>query len=95
MEDGSGLAKLIPPLNPQGHIESITSNLPCIIKYGIEGPVTVDGTTYNQKMEGIKQLTDAEISNIINYMLSQWSGDKSVMLPQQVAKSLQGCAIDK
>jgi mono/diheme cytochrome c family protein len=91
MADGSGLASLIPPLTDAQYLKDNRSKLPCIIKYGIEGPIEINGKSYNEKMEGFIHLTDAEISNIANYVLHKWSAQEAPMLPEDVSTSLSNC----
>lgn len=91
MTDGSGLASLIPSLTDVDYLKDNRAKLPCIIKYGLEGPIEVNGKNYNEKMEGFIHLTDAEISNIANYVLYKWSANEAPMLPEDVSESLSKC----
>ena len=91
MEDGSGLAKLIPALTDAQFLSDNRDLLPCMIKYGMEGPIVINGIEYDEKMEGFIHLTDAEISNIANYVLNKWASNKTPMLPESVSKALEDC----
>jgi len=74
MDDGSGLAALIPPLTDTQYLRDHTELLPCIILHGMEGPITVAGTNYNQQMPGAK-LTDVQVLNLINFLGNEWGND--------------------
>ena len=91
MEDGSGLAGLIPPLAKADYLANNPSLLPCIIRHGLEGEIVVNGKTYNQPMAGIKKLTDAEIANIINYINTSWGNEYPVMPLGEVRRVLEEC----
>ena len=90
MADGSGLAKLIPPISG-AYLSAHRMELPCIVKHGMEGRIMVNGVEYDQQMQGFKHLTDAEISNVVNYVLDKWAPDASPLLPGEVADALGAC----
>ncbi len=91
MEDGSGVAGLIPPLAQADYVELNQELLPCIIRYGLEDEIEVNGRTYEQPMQGIKKLTDTEIANIINYINTSWGNDYPIMPLGQVRAILEEC----
>lgn len=90
MEDGSGLAKLIPPMSNE-YLSAHRMNIPCIVKHGLKGQIVVNGIEYDQQMEGFRHLTDAEISNVVNYVLDKWAPGTSPLLPGEVATALASC----
>jgi mono/diheme cytochrome c family protein len=91
MEDGSGLEGLIPPLAQADWLRDNQAILPCIIRKGIEGPIVVNGRTYEQAMAGIPELTETEITNIINYMNQAWGNDYGYIQLTRVIENLQTC----
>ncbi len=91
MEDGSGLAGLIPPLAKADFIKNNPAMLPCIIRYGMEGEVVVNDTVYNQPMTGIPEITDFEITNIINYIYHTWGNSEHYVKFEEVKQSLDNC----
>ena len=91
MEDGSGLAGLIPPLAKADFVKNNPSLLPCIIRYGMEGEVVVNDTVYNQPMTGIPEITDFEITNIINYIYHTWGNGEHYAKLEAVKQSLDNC----
>lgn len=91
MDDGSGLVGNIPPLAGADYLAKNQDKLACIIRYGMEGEIVVNGKTYKQPMAGIKQLSDAEIANVINYINTAWGNDLPYMQITSVQEQLKAC----
>lgn len=91
MDDGSGLAANIPPLAGADYLKEAQELLPCIIRYGQQGPIVVNGVTYNNAMPGVPQLTDFEIANVINYINHAWGNDYGYMQIDEVQDILEEC----
>lgn len=88
---GEGLRKLIPPVTGSDYVKENPEKLACIIKYGIRGPMTVNGHNYNGAMEGISRLEADEIRDIINYMRISWNGEKEEYSLKDVRSQLDAC----
>ena len=91
MADGSGLKALIPPLAGADYLSLNGAAIPCIIRSGIKGEMTVNGTTYKTEMAGIERLTEFEITNIINYIHTSWGNDLPIVEHLQVREWLKPC----
>lgn len=91
MDDGSGLVGNIPPLAQSDYLKENQSRLACIIRYGMEGEVVVNGKTYQNPMPAIPQLTEFEIANIINYVNQAWGNDYGYLPMDEVRKSIDIC----
>lgn len=91
MEDGKGLGKLIPPINGSDYYEREYKNLVCIIKHGMKGEITVNGINYIEEMPGVKHLTTAELSNLINYMNGKWHPEKALVTPNDIVENFTDC----
>lgn len=91
MEDGTGLAGLIPPLAGADYLELNRHLVPCIIAHGTSGGVVVNGVTYEEPMQAFPELTDVELSNIINYINTSWGNDLPLTSPSEVNSHLQNC----
>lgn len=91
MDDGSGLAGNIPPLAGADFVRQNQDQLACIIRYGLEGGVVVNGIAYQNPMAGIPQLSEFEIANIINYINQAWGNDYGYLPLKDIRESLEGC----
>lgn len=71
---GDGLATLIPPLAHADYLTRHRAALPCIIRQGMRGPLTVNGRHYNGVMPAFPptKLSDADVANILNYVRNAW-----------------------
>ncbi|MDA9774656.1 cytochrome c [Saprospiraceae bacterium] len=71
-KDGLGLRSLYPPIANSDYLENNFEKLPCIITKGVHNPLTVNGKQYTTPMAGLEDLTDIEITNIVNFISSNW-----------------------
>lgn len=92
MNNGEGLGALYPPLANSDYFLSHENELPCIIRYGIQGPIEVNDTLYNQAMAGIPDLNEVEMANLMNYMMRNfYSREDYFISPDQVNNLLENC----
>ena len=93
MEDGTGLKNLIPPLKGADFVKADPLRIACIVRKGMEGPVTVNGITYNQPMPGLREdkISAFEITNIINYINQAWGNDYGYVGYEEVKRKLEEC----
>lgn len=91
MDDGSGLEGIIPPLAGADFLGIYSEQLPCIIRKGLKGEIVVNGRTYRTEMAGIPQLTEFEITNVINYINTAWGNDFEIVKHLDVRKALEEC----
>lgn len=94
MEDGSGLEGLIPPLAGADYYRQNILESACLIRNGMEGKVVVNGRTYEQPMPNNDQLTEFEITNILNYINSSWYDDLPYVKLEDVRNTLNACKED-
>ena len=90
-EDGSGLARLIPPLDSADYMLSDMGRTACIIKNGMEGAIEVNGILYNQPMPTNEQLTDIEVAQILTYVGNAWSNQSGYYSAGKVSDILEKC----
>lgn len=90
-KEGEGLGQLIPPLANSDFIAEDKGNLSCIILNGLDGPIVVNGITYNGTMPGMPKLTKAEIVNLINYIHQKWYKEKPLKTIPEVANEMNEC----
>ena len=91
MEDGTGLQGIIPPLAGSDYLAANQGLLPCLIRNGYKGEMIVNGRIYNTEMQGIKELTEFEITNVINYVNTAWGNDIEIVKHLDVRAALEAC----
>lgn len=91
MDNGSGLEGLIPPVVGSDYVRDQVAGTACIIRHGREDPMEVNGRRYVQPMPGSPQLSDFEITNIINYIRHAWSNDYPYVTLEEVRQALEAC----
>ncbi|MEO1515141.1 MAG: cytochrome c [Bacteroidota bacterium] len=91
MEEGQGLKGLFPPIAGADYLEEHFEELPCIIRYGLEGEIVVNGRSYNQPMLAIKNINEIEIANIMNFINREWRNVDDFVSPEQVRQQLSKC----
>lgn len=92
IEDGTGLQGLIPPLAGADYLIEHKNELACIIRKGLQKPIVVNGRTYDQQvMPANTKLTEAEITNICNYILAAWGNKGGEISLPEVKAQLEKC----
>jgi len=89
--DGSGLGRLIPPLDKNTTISNNRNQIMCVIKYGMEGPLKINGLEYDGKMPGNAELTNLEIAEIITFVGNSWGNSIGIVLSSDVEKGMLTC----
>lgn len=89
--DGSGLGRVYPPLAKSDFLEKGPEAVLCLIKYGVEGEMIVNGITYNKPMPGIPTLTELEIAEIATFILNSWGNTSEMVEVNQVTPILAAC----
>lgn len=91
MEDGIGLVGNIPPLVDSDFLVKHKGQVACVIRYGLSDTIEVNGIKYWQPMAGIPQLSEIEITNIINYINSSWGNANGFYPLDSVMNDLKSC----
>jgi mono/diheme cytochrome c family protein len=91
MDDGSGLRGLIPPLAGSDYLTRHRHRLACLIRHGQQGEIVVNGVRYNRPMPGDLELTEVHITNILNYIQTNFGNRNEVFTVQEVNRTLQNC----
>jgi len=91
MDEGQGLGTLIPPIKGSDYYLDHYDNLVCMITNGLAETIVVNGVEFNEVMPAARKLTDAEMSNLINYMNSQWYPSKEEVNLQNIKEGLLRC----
>ena len=91
MEQGEGLAQLIPPISKSDWIAKNIENLACVIRYGQNEEILVNGIKYSQPMPANPKLTDVEIHNLINYIVQNFGNKTQKRSLEQIQQDLNNC----
>lgn len=86
MEDGSGLAKLIPSLDKSRLTLSTPEKLVCLIRNGL--PVN---QLTGQQMPANTALNEVEMTNLINFLGAKYALKPQTVQAPEVKKMLAGC----
>lgn len=79
MTSGAGLPGAFPPL--AGHYPDLLAAqggrdyAVHVVLFGLQGAITIGGTTYNSVMPPWQQLTDQEIADALNYVSTAWGNE--------------------
>jgi len=91
-KNGSGLGRVYPPLDTSDYMAQHFNEVICMIKYGKEGEIIVNGKKYNMPMKAIASLTELEIAEIATYIYNTWSHQRGIVEIKEVASALQSCS---
>lgn len=80
--DGEAVPGAYPPL--AGHAPELYNAeggrdyLANLLLYGVQGEIVVDGETYNGVMPSWQQLSDQQLADVLNYILSDWGNEAAL-----------------
>jgi nitrite reductase (NO-forming) len=84
---GQGLAGTFPPLASSDYLATHSkSELIGHLVYGLQGPVTVNGQTYNSVMPPMAFLADDEIAGALTFVRSEFGNSLDAVKPADVAR---------
>ncbi len=86
MEDGSGLAKLIPSLASSDLFDSTPDRLICLIRNGLG-----KNESTGQQMPANTLLNEVEMANLVNYLRQVYSSGSIAVKTQEVKTYLANC----
>ena len=87
LPDGAGEVGLIPPLASADFLQDIEATVHSI-KYGLHGPIIVNGVRYNNTMAPMG-LENNEIADITNYILNSWGNTTDVVITEEYVKGIK------
>ncbi|HEX7021545.1 MAG TPA: cytochrome c [Trueperaceae bacterium] len=79
---GQGIPGAFPPL--AGHVPDLLSAegghdyVVRVLLYGLQGPITVNGKTYNGAMPAWGHLTDDQIAAVLGYVATAWGNKEKL-----------------
>jgi len=90
-DQGQGLERLIPPVAGTDYVARHRAELPCLIRKGLKGPLVVNGIEYNQVMPGHEDLTDSQITNLLNFLQTNWGNQNQPYTIREASELLDRC----
>lgn len=91
MDDGVGLGTLIPPLAGADYLSANREKLACIVRYGLNDTIVVNGKVYAENMPANDKLTDIQITNVLNYIFQSWGNNQRPLTFEEVKATLAVC----
>jgi len=86
MANGKGVPKAFPPLSNSDYLEDIKATINSI-KYGLNGPIVVNGVKYNSVMAPMG-LDDQEVADVTNFILNTWGNKSDKLITKQMVEKL-------
>lgn len=90
--DGQGQGRVYPPLAGADYLLQDWDRAACIVRYGLQGPIWVNGQDYNLKMIGYPQLRTRQIAQLLTYIGNSWGNEAGLIPASQVAQALDSCS---
>lgn len=87
LPDGTGETGLIPPLANADFLQDIQATVQSI-KYGIHGPINVNGVIYNNTMAPMG-LENDEIADVTNYILNSWGNTADAIVTEAYVRGIK------
>ena len=85
LDDGEGVSGVFPPLAKSDYLLSNVEMSIRGLKYGLSGPIVVNGEEYNGVMQN-QGLDNLEIADVMNFILNNWGNEsKEIITENQVA----------
>lgn len=83
-EQGEGLEDVFPPLAKSDYLMADKTRSIKQTLHGVSGEIKVNGKMYSGEMTGF-DLTDEEVSDVLNYIRNSWGNKGAAVTPQEVA----------
>lgn len=90
-KNGKGLGLVYPPLASSDYFEKNFNISLCLMKYGKQGDIIVNGKSFNKPMPGVPSLTELEIAEIATYIKNSWGSQNGIVEINQVTSALNEC----
>ena len=81
--NGQGIPGAFPPLASSDFLNADVVRAIGIVKHGLNGEVTVNGTPFNSVMPA-QNLSDEEIADVLTYVYNNFDNNKTVVTPEMV-----------
>lgn len=87
LPNGEGVPDVFPPLNKSDYLLKNPEKSIAALKFGLQGPITVNGIQYNGNMAD-QGLYDDEIADVMNYILHAWDNKTDVFIKTKDVESI-------
>ncbi len=87
--NGQGIPSAFPPLADHTvHVYEAGGRefLMDVVLFGMQGPIDVNGMTYNGLMPGWSHLSDDDIANVLNHIVTAWDDEPAGFEPYQASE---------
>ena len=92
--DGKGLTGAFPPLAASDWLVGKTpAEVASTVLKGVQGEIVVNGVTYNSLMPAQSHISDADIADIVNYVLASWDNPGGSITEAEVKAQRDALAV--
>ena len=84
MEQGEGIESVYPPLAKSDYMMADKKRSIDQVLHGLTGEIKVNGKSYDGVMTGFDALTDAELSDVLNYVRNSFGNKGPAVTPEEV-----------
>ena len=88
LDSGEGVSGVFPPLAASDYLLNNIDLSIKGIKYGLNGPIKVNGETYDGVMQN-QGLEEEEIADVMNYILNSWNNSSEQVITSQRVSQIQ------
>lgn len=84
--DAKGIPNAIPPLAGSDFLMADKLRAVHVVTRGLTGPVTVNGASFNSAMPPLRQLSDADVANVLTFVRNSFGNHGDAVKANEVAK---------
>jgi len=88
MATGEGIPGAFPPLAKADYLLENRTKAIHAVKFGLKGPITVNGTDYNSVMAPLG-LYDDEVADVMNYILNSWGNTSDKLVTEEEVAAVE------
>ncbi|RZL20491.1 MAG: cytochrome c, partial [Pedobacter sp.] len=85
---GDGVKGAIPPLAGADYLIKTPNKAIASIKYGLKGPIIVNGVSYNAMMPS-PNLSDEEIADVMNYIRNSFGNKNTQLVTEKMVSAVK------
>lgn len=92
-DSGQGLAKLYPPLTDTTYLSANRNKLACVIKFGMNEAIVINGVEFSEKMPAETHLANIDIAAVITYITNSFGNKQGIYDVKDADADLKTCGI--